>query len=77
MSPKIPVAKPKEIIRALKKLGFIIQKQKGSHIFLYHPEIYPERYIIVPYHNKDVRPGIMHEILSHPAVDDDKFIELL
>ncbi len=77
MSPKLPVAKPKEIIRALKKLGFVIQKQKGSHVFLYHPESFPERYIIIPNHNKDVKPSIMHEIIIHPAVDEEEFIKLL
>jgi len=77
MSPKLPVAKPREVIRGLKKLGFIVQKQRGSHVFLYHPTITPERYIIVPYHNRDLKPGLMHEIMNHPGVDKSDFINYL
>ncbi|WAM36996.1 type II toxin-antitoxin system HicA family toxin [Caldicellulosiruptor acetigenus] len=34
MSPKYPVLKPQEIIRALKKAGFKEVSQRGSHLKL-------------------------------------------
>jgi len=77
MSPKLPVATPRKVIKALKKIGFIVHHHKGSHVFLYHPTVYSSRYVIVPYHNKDLRPGTMKDILKHPAIDQDRFIELL
>ena len=77
MSPKLPVAKPWKVIRALKKVGFVVHHQKGSHVFLYHPTKYSSRYVIVPYHNKDLRPGTMRDIIKHPAIDPEEFIKLL
>jgi predicted RNA binding protein YcfA (HicA-like mRNA interferase family) len=32
--PKFPVAKPKEIINALKRIGFEVVRSSGSHIHL-------------------------------------------
>ncbi|MBC8204547.1 type II toxin-antitoxin system HicA family toxin [bacterium] len=58
-------------------MGFIVHHHKGSHVFLYHPEKYSTIYVIVPYHHKDLKPGVMKDILSHPAIDQDEFIELL
>ena len=31
MSPKLPVAKAREVVRVVTKLGFVFDHQKGSH----------------------------------------------
>jgi predicted RNA binding protein YcfA (HicA-like mRNA interferase family) len=36
----------KDIIKVLKKLGYIVDHQKGSHIFLHNPEI--NNSVIIP-----------------------------
>ena len=36
-----------------------------------------QRGLPVPEERSDIKPGIMHEILSHPALDEDKVIKLL
>ncbi len=36
--PKLLVLKPKEVIKKLKKLGFIIDRQRGSHVIMYNPK---------------------------------------
>jgi len=33
---KLPSLTGKEIISALKKTGFVVERQRGSHIFLKH-----------------------------------------
>jgi predicted RNA binding protein YcfA (HicA-like mRNA interferase family) len=45
--------KSKEIISFLLKNGFIIIRQKGSHIFMYNE--LNEISTIVPFHNKDIK----------------------
>ena len=35
---KLPQVKPKDIVRALEKAGFIKTRQTGSHLFLKHPD---------------------------------------
>lgn len=34
--PKLPVLRPSELIRALKKLGFLEKRQRGSHLIMVH-----------------------------------------
>ncbi|MGA2626607.1 MAG: type II toxin-antitoxin system HicA family toxin [Candidatus Bathyarchaeia archaeon] len=38
MSEKLPVLSGKEIIKALEQIGFLPVRQKGSHVFLRHPD---------------------------------------
>jgi predicted RNA binding protein YcfA (HicA-like mRNA interferase family) len=37
MSPRVPILKPREVLRALVKAGFEIHHQTGSHAQLRHP----------------------------------------
>ncbi len=37
MSPKLPRLTAKELVKALKDLGFYEHHQKGSHLILKHP----------------------------------------
>lgn len=34
--PKLPVLKPKQVIKKFEKLGFIIDRQAGSHVIMYY-----------------------------------------
>ncbi len=51
----------KDVIKVLKKLGYSIDHQRGSHIFLYNPEL--NNSVIVPNH-KELKKGTLHNILK-------------
>ena len=53
----------REMVNYLKKHGFIITSQSGSHIKLFHP-----RTVIVPYHNKDLKKGLEQAILKEAGL---------
>ena len=36
--PKLPFASGKKIIKSLNKMGFIVVRQKGSHVFMQRGE---------------------------------------
>ncbi len=79
MSSELPVTTPKKIIKALNKMGLVFQRQKGSHIFLRHPES-PGKYVNVPYHNKDLKKGTLKGIMKQVeqmGLNSDEFIKLL
>ena len=59
MSP-LPTLKPRELIRALEKLGFaVVRKSKGSHWQLAHAD---GRRTTVPVHKgKDIGPGLLRK----------------
>jgi len=76
MSSKLPVINSKQLLRALKRGGFIIDRQEGSHISLYHPDR-PELTLTVPYHNRDLKKGTLHRILNQAGLTVEQFRKLL
>ena len=36
--PKLPLMSAREVSQALKKRGFILKRQEGSHMFFEHPD---------------------------------------
>jgi predicted RNA binding protein YcfA (HicA-like mRNA interferase family) len=53
------------LIRALEQLGYVVIRQKGSHIRLRHPGP-PIHHVTVPDHNP-LKTGTLHGILSEVA----------
>jgi predicted RNA binding protein YcfA (HicA-like mRNA interferase family) len=71
---KIPVLKPKEVIKVLKKLGFEEIRQKGSHKYFRHPD---GRATVVPFHRKeDISKGLLRKILRDIDIDIEEFIKI-
>lgn len=56
----------KEMIKFLKKNGFEIISQNGSHIKMNNPENKPQ--VIVPYHNKSLKKGLEQAILKQAGL---------
>lgn len=73
---KLPVVKPKEVIRALQKAGFYIHHQTGSHARLLHATDLDRR-VTVPIHNKDLPKGTLANILRQAGLTIDEFLVYL
>ncbi|MFH1862266.1 MAG: type II toxin-antitoxin system HicA family toxin [bacterium] len=76
MSPKLPVINSKQLLRALKRGGFVIDRQEGSHISLIHPDR-PELTVTVPFHNRNLKKGTLHSILNQAGLTVEKLKRLL
>ena len=66
--------KPKEVIRILKKLGFIAKRQTGSHLIMYRSS--DKKIIPVPIHNKDLRRGLLKSIIKQADSTEEQFFRL-
>ena len=64
--PKLPVMRPQELVRALKKLGFLEKRQKGSHLIMVH-EV-KNKQITIPIHNKPLKKGTLAAILRQGEI---------
>lgn len=73
--PKLPSLNPQKIIRILEQNGFILDRVKGSHHILYHPET--KRRVVVPLHKKDLPKGTLLEILKQAGISKDVLNKLL
>lgn len=72
---KLPALTGKELISSLKKTGFVLDRQKGSHVFLKHPD---GRATVVPVHSGEtLGPGLMSKILRDVELTKDELLELL
>jgi len=62
MSPKFPSLNAKDVIRILKKHGFILDRQSGSHAIYIHSD---GRRTTVPIHGKrDLGKGLLRQIMK-------------
>lgn len=62
---------PKEVIRKYKRLGFIEDRQSGSHKIFYHSET--QQRAVIPYHLKKIPKGTLAAILRESKVSKEEF----
>jgi predicted RNA binding protein YcfA (HicA-like mRNA interferase family) len=72
---RLPRLSGREIVRALTKLGYEKDRQRGSHIVLRQAE-YPHRRIVVPDH-AEVAKGTLRAIIREVGLTVDEFDALL
>jgi len=70
--PKLPSFTPRDVIKKLKKLGFIEHHQVGSHLTLKHPQT--ERRAVVPMHLRDIKKGTLLSLLREAGIEKDEFV---
>ena len=70
--PKLPSASGKKIIKSLNKIGFIIVRQKGSHVFMQRGD----STVTVP-SNNPVKKSTLRSILNQAGVSIDELVEHL
>jgi len=73
MTDKLPILSGVEVVKALGKLGYTINDQKGSHIHMRHPFRRP---LTVPNH-PEVARGTLRFIIKDADLTIEKFLELL
>ncbi|HEY4364127.1 MAG TPA: type II toxin-antitoxin system HicA family toxin [Bryobacteraceae bacterium] len=72
---KLPIdVSGQALVRALLRKGFIVTRQRGSHIVLRRD--HPHARVVVPNHNP-IRPGTLRQILNEAGLTVQELIELL
>ena len=73
---KLPVIRDKDLLRALKRLGFVEARQRGtSHLVLKHPDGRMATVAIHP--GKDIPRGTLRAILRDIKITPDEFMRSL
>jgi predicted RNA binding protein YcfA (HicA-like mRNA interferase family) len=74
---KIPMLTARDVIRGLKKAGFVLYRQaRGSHEIWYNPATKRRR--TVPNHpGTDIPRGTLKAILKEAGLSLDEFLELI
>lgn len=72
---KLPSLTGKKIISLLKKAGFNVERQKGSHVFLKHHD---GRATVVPIHSGEtIGHGLLSKILRDVEMTKDDLLRIL
>jgi predicted RNA binding protein YcfA (HicA-like mRNA interferase family) len=62
------------LIRALGRIGFVVFRQRGSHVTLRHPD---GRRAIIPLHNFPLKKGTLTGLLREISLSPDELRKLL
>jgi predicted RNA binding protein YcfA (HicA-like mRNA interferase family) len=73
--PRLPVVSGREAVRALERIGYHIDRHRGSHIVLRQGHE-PHRRLTIPDH-KELRPGTLRAIVRQAGLTVDEFVHLL
>jgi predicted RNA binding protein YcfA (HicA-like mRNA interferase family) len=74
--PRLPNLKSRQVISALQKAGFYIDRQKGSHVQMRRQD--RPGVITVPNHpGADVKKGILNSIIAASGLSVEDFLALL
>ena len=71
---RLPALKAIEVIAALRKLGYDVDHQTGSHVILYKKGRLP---ISVPRHTGDLRRGTLFHIIRSAGLSIEEFLNLV
>jgi predicted RNA binding protein YcfA (HicA-like mRNA interferase family) len=72
--PPVPVLKPREVVKTLKKLGWEVARQRGSHIIL--TKSGHTATLSVPNH-LEVARGTLRSLVARAGLTMDEFIGAL
>ncbi|HSG39993.1 MAG TPA: type II toxin-antitoxin system HicA family toxin [Thermoanaerobaculia bacterium] len=71
---RLPVISGREFVQALAKLGFILDRQRGSHMILFRAD--PATTLSVPDH-RELDRGTLRSLLRQAGVSPDELSRLL
>jgi predicted RNA binding protein YcfA (HicA-like mRNA interferase family) len=76
MSPRLPRITAEDLLRALRRAGWQEDRQRGSHIRLWHPE--RKGLVTVAYHRGQIiKPKVLESVLEQAGLSADDLRSLL
>jgi predicted RNA binding protein YcfA (HicA-like mRNA interferase family) len=71
VSPKLPLLKPQQLVRALKRAGFYEHHQTGSHLQMKSLNR-PELRVTIPVHAREIKQLVLKSILKQADLTIDE-----
>ncbi len=74
--PKVPIVSGAEAVRALQRLGFVLDRQRGSHAVLKKKIPSGEIGCVIPMH-REIAAGTLRSALKMAGVEIEEFTKAL
>jgi predicted RNA binding protein YcfA (HicA-like mRNA interferase family) len=71
---RLPSVSGRECVRALERVGFYVDRQRGSHIVMKRDD--PPARVVVPDH-RELKRGTLRAIIRQAGLTVEEFVELL
>ncbi len=76
MSGKLPIISGQEAVRAFERIGYVVVRQKGSHIRLRHASDPIKAALTIPDHHT-LKPGLLRRLIRDARIEVEDFHSLL
>ncbi|MDG7012990.1 MAG: type II toxin-antitoxin system HicA family toxin [Nitrososphaerota archaeon] len=73
--PRLPIVSGAKAVKALSKVGFVVDHQTGSHMILRQKDE-PHRRVTVPNH-RELAKGTLRAIINDAGLTVEEFVDLL
>ena len=74
--PKLPSIRAREVVRVAEAIGFVLDRQRGSHAVYYRAT--DKRRVVIPMHGtKDLKPGTLRGIVQDLGLTIEEFTQRL
>jgi len=64
----------KEVVKALRRVGYVVDHQRGSHVFMHNLE--KNTSLVIPLH-RELKKGTLHSILKKAGLTVEDLKELV
>jgi predicted RNA binding protein YcfA (HicA-like mRNA interferase family) len=72
--PKLPVLSADKVVKALKRAGFKVVRQSGSHIHLWNDQ---RRILVTVPNHPELAKGTLNAIMKQAKMNRDDFLTLI
>jgi len=73
---KLPAVRARDAARVAQSVGFVFDRQRGSHA-VYYRSLDKKRVVIPMHSGRDLKPGTLRGIITDMGLTPDEFIALL
>jgi len=73
---KLPVVSGEDAVKCFEKLGYVVVRQKGSHIRMRHRSDKNKKPLTIPKHNV-LGKGLLRKLIRDAEISVEEFNELL
>lgn len=74
--PKPPSIRARAVVRVVESIGFVFDRQRGSHAVFYRAR--DQRRVVIPMHgSKDLKPGTLRGIINDMGLTVEEFADKL
>ena len=74
MTPKLPAASAKELVRVAEKLGFVFRRQSGSHAIYVRAS--DQARVVIPMHRGELKRKTLRGLIQDLKISVEEFANL-